>query len=311
MLRVLLLEESSQAKKTKAHLVEKGFDVKACDDLDLARHKMTEWGPDFFVADQSKIQDVEDFTVWLKNHYSEVNRPKIIVLAAHSTSENIRRLVQVKVDGYLIKPFKYSDLAERLLFLAQKKMHFDLGDGETSSASSLDLNLMPLHLTELVLQEALTVRPLERTLFNLCQMAALKMNAVRVSIMACDLEKMTGQVLGSSDDPEARKISVDLNKYPEVSHVLMTDKVAAIDNFSLNGSLKDLIQNAKTIQFNSMIVCPIYTNGVLSGVLSLRLNKDFKGLKEEDIRFARIVSFVVSLVLSRHVAALDFPKMTA
>ncbi|MEK6555845.1 MAG: GAF domain-containing protein, partial [Bdellovibrionota bacterium] len=101
-------------------------------------------------------------------------------------------------------------------------------------------------------------------------------------------------------------LQLDLAKYPEIQVVMNTGKMIAIENLENSRALKKIKTEIKTINFNSMIVCPILYRGKPFGVISVRLKDGQTKIREEDIHFVGVVAKIASLALN----AADISKMT-
>ena len=105
-------------------------------------------------------------------------------------------------------------------------------------------------------------------------------------------------VVANNDNKSATGIRLDLNKYPEVLNVTNTGQLIAIENIEKSPELRNIKELLHDVNFNSMVVCPIFRGNQSFGVLSLRLPPEKETLSDNEIRFIEIVSHVVSLVLS-------------
>lgn len=297
--RVLIADtEDTVTTRLKKFLTEQGFDVRIAGSGESMKKMLLEWYPDFLMIDLLLHDSPGLETLqWIKVNVPTPHVPKVIIMSAHNSAENVRKCLNAGADDYIVKPLKFGDVPNRLLFQAQRKKHWTLEPDEVTGA--VNPQSMSLHLAELIVKEAVVPRNTETTLYNMTRMVAMKLKAVRASLVFCNLDQNKGEVLASSDTPEARGIRLDLNQYPEVTHVLATDKVAVIDNLDLNPLLEGIKARVKTISFNSMIVCPVSQFGRPQCVFSIRLQTAFEGLKEEDVRFARLVSHVMGLVLEK------------
>ena len=128
-------------------------------------------------------------------------------------------------------------------------------------------------------------------------MAALKVGGVRCSVVRRVTQKQ-GVVMASSDERGAAGIRLDLNKYPEMQLVMNSRELLAIDNIDSSRQLSPIKKHFRNINFNSLIVCPIFYKDRIFGVLSMRMPPKKKQLSEDEIRFVEIVSRVASLAIS-------------
>jgi GAF domain-containing protein len=119
---------------------------------------------------------------------------------------------------------------------------------------------------------------------------------------------LDGVVVTSNDNRSASGIRLDLNKYPEVLNAHNTGQLIAIENLELSPELKNIKAMLNDVNFNSMVVCPVFKDNQPFGVLSLRLPPEKETLSDNEIRFVEIVSHVVSLVISNqnHKGKKDF-----
>lgn len=154
-----------------------------------------------------------------------------------------------------------------------------------------------LHLTDLVLRQAIAGDSIPNILFNLTKMVAIKLDGVRCSIVDV-VSPFAGIVVVSSDDRGAMGIELDLNKYPEIVNVMNTQVMIAIENLENSPELKSIRSLLRSTMFNSMIVCPVSRFQKPFGVLSLRMPLEKTSISDNEMRFVEIVSHTASLVLS-------------
>lgn len=72
----------------------------------------------------------------------------------------------------------------------------------------------------------------------------------------------------------------------------------AIDNLEASTSLKKIIPQLKNINFNSMIICPVYNDGKTFGAISMRMDRSKTHLPDEDIQFIKMLSKMISIYLN-------------
>ena len=77
---------------------------------------------------------------------------------------------------------------------------------------------------------------LEEKLFGITKMAALKVGALRCSIVQ-QLTYEKGVVLASNDKKDIGGLALDLTKYPEIQLTVNTGKTIVIDNLSESRAL--------------------------------------------------------------------------
>jgi transcriptional regulator with GAF, ATPase, and Fis domain len=149
----------------------------------------------------------------------------------------------------------------------------------------------------LVVSQALQKIKFEEVLFNLTQMAAMRVKGLRCSVVHY-LTHEKGVVLASSDKKNIAGLELDLKKYPEIQLVVNTGKIVVIDNLEESRALSKIKNELKEIVFNSMVVCPIYYHHKAFGVLSMRMPTENSTITDSDAHFLEYVSKVISLYLS-------------
>jgi DNA-binding response OmpR family regulator len=296
-IKVLIADDDNQLSRRLAdHLNERGFEARVAVSGKEARTMIVEWQPRFVLADLMLPEgNAISLIEYIKNEKALRHQfIHVIVLSGHNLEANVRQAVQSGAKDYLVKPFRFEDVHQRLLFHSRpyrQVSSVEVGDKRVEEAS------MMLHLTDLVLKQALGGGTLEEILFNLTRMVSLKMSGVRCSIVHVP-ETFHGVVVTSNDERGASGIRLNLNKYPEILHVMNGNVLVAIENLDNNPEMRELRQLAKDITFNSMIVCPVTRRGQPFGVLSLRMPPEKQTVSDNEIRFVEIVAQVISLTLS-------------
>jgi DNA-binding response OmpR family regulator len=320
-IKVLLADDDNQmTRRLSDFLIDKGFDVRSVNQGKEARAQILEWKPryvlaDLMLPDGNALQLIEFIKGEKTLRHQFIHT---IVMSGHNTPSNVKLAFQHGAKDYIVKPFKFDDLLKRLIF--HTRNYRGLADLNKES-NKFDESGMMLHLTDLFLRQALGGGHLDDILFNLTRMLTMKVDGVRCSIVHC-LDQHVGLVVTSNDDRSASGIQLDLYKYPEILHVLNTGNLIAIENIDESAELRHIKDAMTTVQFNSMVVCPLTRRGETFGVISLRMPPEKTKITDNEIRFVEIASHVISLVLSNEIhkekdnfwihpataAVLNFPK---
>jgi DNA-binding response OmpR family regulator len=275
----------------EVHKVEKGFEV---------LKEINTWKPRIVLIDLM-LPEGNAYEILEKiRGESKSGRPslvQIIVMSGHNIRSNVEKSLQMGASDYIIKPFLYEDVLHRLIFHLRKTR--TIQELNPNKDKSVDEGTLLLHLTDLVLRTANAADPLPEKLFNLTRMAALKLDGVRCSVIKVHNHK-DGEVVASHDSRDATGIKLDLNKYPEIIHVWQTGLLLAIENIDMSSELKAIRESLKSVNFSSLVVCPLYQNQKMYGALSLRLPSEKKRLSDNEIRFVEIIGHSLSLVLSAY-----------
>ncbi|HEX4924880.1 MAG TPA: response regulator [Bdellovibrionales bacterium] len=278
-------------------LNDKGFSCELVNNGRQLKSLLSNWIPQFIFVDLllPDLNAVDVLKFIQEDPILSKHNIQVLVTSGHNSVDNVRKCLTAGAVDYIVKPFRVEDILSRLVFHIQNKRQ--IVDVDKEDRSRLEGGDLFLNLMELVLREAASGRSHRSILYNLTKMVALSLKAVRCSVVECNREMMEGFVIASSDDPKVRDIKLDLNRYPEIIHVMNYGKVVAIENMELNPTLAKIKELVKTISFNALVVSPIYMRGELFGVLSARMDNKGKAFLDREIRFAQLVAHVAGLVL--------------
>lgn len=284
-------------RRTAEFLNDKGFSCELVNNGRQLKSLLQTWVPQFIFADLllpdmgavDILKFIQEDPVLSKQNIS------VLVTSSHNSFDNVRKCLIAGAIDYIVKPFRVEDILSRLVFHIQNKRK--IVDVDKEDRAHLEGGDLFLNLMELVLREATSGRANRAIQYNLTKMVALSLKAVRCSIVECNRESMEGFVVASSDDAKVRDIKLDLNRYPEIIHVMNTQKTVAIENMELNPVLAKIKELVKTISFNALVVAPVKVRGELFGVLSARMDNKGKTFLDREIRFAQLVAHVAGLVL--------------
>lgn len=306
-IRVLIADDEAV---TSNHLAEflsnNGFHCRHAKNGSTLRQLLQVWTPDFILIDLTlpELNAIELLKMLSENGQLKEDQIRVLVLSGHNNPGNVRECMRHGASDYITKPFKYVDILSRLVLHAQKRK--ELVSVESKSGAESEYYM---YLTELALQEAVRELSASELLHNITRMASLAMKAVRVSVIECKQELRTGIVRASSDKRNLGRLTINLNKYPEILYVLNKDQVLALDNLKNDSIMSFLTTQNKSISFNSMVVCPIHVSGQIYGVFSARLPESKAALADHEIRFAKIMAFISGLILQKsELAAAEDPK---
>jgi DNA-binding response OmpR family regulator len=292
-------DDGASSRRLQDFLKERGFSVDVVANGKLAKERITMWKPTFVICDLT-LADLNAFQLlsWIKTDPSvKDNKPKVFVTSAHNIVKNIKECISLGASDYIVKPFKYEDILTRLVFHIQNKREL-ISEAGKEKAGKLEGADIYLHLLELVLRETLSGRAQSEILLNITKMIAITLKAVRCSVVMISEDLQAGTVLASSDSRDARGFLLDMNKYPEMLHVMNSEKAIVIEDLAYDPMLAKIKDLVKGISFNSMIVCPVSRNGSMYGVISARMDRAHSKFNDRDIRFCQIVAQITSLLMS-------------
>lgn len=297
-IKVLIADDDGQMSRRLADFITShGFEARIASNGADARAQILEWRPRLVLAD---MMLPEMGALGILDYIRSEPRLKhqlinVMVMSGHNNASNVRQSLDRGAKDYLVKPFKAEDVLRRLVFHCRTYRH--LQELSRQEYGTVDEGSLMLHLTDLVLRQAIAGDSIPNILFNLTKMVALKVDGVRCNIVHA-VSSFQGIVVVSNDDRNATGIELDLNKYPEIVNVMNTGVMIAIENIENSPELKPIRSLLRNTNFNSMIVCPVSRFKKPFGVLSLRMPPEKTAISDNEMRFVEIVSHVVSLVLS-------------
>lgn len=297
-IKILLADDDNQlSRRLGDFIAEHGFEVRYAESGTQATAILLEWKPRFILADLMlpeinalSLMDFIKADSRLRHH-----RVGVIVMSGHNSAFNVKQAFQRGARDYIVKPFKPIDVLKRLVFHCRS--YRKVREVSPRHNSGADEASFMLHLTDLILRQALAGTTTQEILFNLTRMASMKVDGVRCSVIQC-IDSAEGVVVISNDNQAAAGIRLDLNKYPEVLNVFNTGQLIAIENISQSPDLKHIKAELQDVSFNSMVVCPVERHRQPFGVFSVRLPEEKETISDHEIRFIEIVAHVISLVLN-------------
>ena len=298
-IRLLVVDrETLISRRIKEYMAENGIECEIVTQGKELLKTVASWKPNYILidlvfADYPALQLLKD----LKSDplMAQMNIG-VMVTSSHNSAKNVQTAFAAGACDYIVKPYKAEEILSRVVFQMQKSP--PPPEIESVDIHALEGAALYLHLLELIMKEATSVRNPREKLFGLMQMLALSMKAVRCSIIKTDIQKFEGVVLASSDDIRVKKIDIDLSKYPEVIHTVNTQKTTTIEDIGFNPELARLKKVVKTISFNSIIVTPIWLNGDVFGVVSARMDSKTQKLSDMQVRFCEVIAHVCSMVFN-------------
>lgn len=198
---------------------------------------------------------------------------KIIVISRQVQKANIQNAIRAGASDFVAEPFEAENLYKRIQYHLTPKKILEPRGYESSLASEHCipyLNVM-LEATE---NFSHTDRGHDHGTYykTLCDIAKL-LDSNRASLIIVDFESSGGMVLASSDDPKFSDFAVDLNKYPEILHVMYSGHFVMIGDVSQNTLTQNIGDTVRSISIGSLMVFPVRFQNDVTGVLTIRRAK--------------------------------------
>lgn len=294
-IRILIADDDGQASRRMLDfLIQSNFDCRMCHNGVEAKKILLAWKPKVLLADLM-LPDGNAFELlrYCQNEPGlRTSDVAVIVLSGHNSPENVRDSYQRGARDYITRPLMYKDLLNRVVFHCRDPRTISL-----ETKNSITAHTDTLKIADLIITQALQKLTFEEILYNMTCMAALKIKGLRCSIVY-GLTGDKGIVLASNDRKDIAGLALDLRKYPEIQLVVNTGKMVVIDDLNESKALSRIKNDLKDIQFNSMIVSPIYYHHKIFGVISIRMPTEQTKMSDSDVHFIDYVAKVISLYLS-------------
>lgn len=293
---ILIADQERLAAKALAAFMEtKGFEVRVTNDGDEAQEIVKTWKPRFVLIDLLLPKfNAFQMVRWINEDKPIGDRAlDVLIMSGHSSEFNVKQAIQTGAKDYLVKPFDPMTLIQRLYFHSRVR-RINNTARKKQQASESELALKQIFL---LIQQSVTGEDEANSIFHLTRMAAIRLGGVRSSVVEV-LSDREGVVVTSHDNPKASGIRLDLNNYPEIFNVSATMEPLVVENLGKDASWSMILSEVKDIQFNGLVVAPIFTRQGFFGVLSIRIPESDKPVADADVQFVSIAAGVIGLILS-------------
>lgn len=286
--------ESQLTRRLNDFLKEKGLTVNYITDGSTAKEAMLQMKPDFVVIDlvMSQFSALQCLEVVGTNE--SLKNTKVIVTSKHNSMSNVRNVIAKGACDYVIKPYDIEDMVNRMAFQVQKKKEYEAKNRQDDSGKSAHF----FSYVDLMLRESSSNKPIQTRAYNLTRMLAMTVKAVRISLIQCHEDRKKGVVRASSDDGNLKHLEINIARYPEVQYVMNQEKIVVLENLANDPMMGQIKQLVKSVSFNSMVVAPVFKNGVFYGALSTRFDEEHQKIANTEIKFCDMIANMLSLLIS-------------
>jgi PAS domain S-box-containing protein len=192
----------------------------------------------------------------------EKTRALPLLLLANE-DERVVKALEIGISGFMFKPIKRTELLIRIRSLVGS-LEFPV----PISAQEIDLGSI-LSLTQTLVSSL----DFQEILFTIVKKIAEVVRVDRVSIVLVPDDRDVGYVVATSDDAQITDLRLNLNKYPEIQHVLNTKKSLVINNAETH-PLLDVVRSSVTNRLTALTLIPIVWEDRAFGVLFIRAVTD-------------------------------------
>ena len=210
----------------------------------------------------------------------------IVVLTALDSDEEIQRVFLEGADDYVHKPFRPTELVARIRGQLQLRESLDRLSRRERNAQTV------VELTQ-TLASSLEIRTILHTVVaRLAQLVKVD----RCSIVLVGEAQDVGYVVATSDDERLRDLPIDLQKYPEILHVLRTGETLVIRGAPNHPLLQSVSDQVVHLTFNSLALVPILHENNPHGVIFMRAHGE-ASFGDDELALVRTVANATSIAL--------------
>jgi PAS domain S-box-containing protein len=210
----------------------------------------------------------------------------IVVLTALDSDEEIQRVFLEGADDYVHKPFRPTELVARIRGQLQLRESLDRLSRRERNAQTV------VELTQ-TLASSLEIRTILHTVVaRLAQLVRVE----RCSIVLVGDDKNVGHVVATSDDEHLRDLTISLQNYPEIMHVLRTGETLVIRGAPNHPLLLSILDQVAHLSFHSLALVPILHENNPHGVIFMRAHGE-ASFGDDELALVRTVANATSIAL--------------
>jgi CheY-like chemotaxis protein len=255
------------------------FIIEEAGDGDTAVTKAQEFVPDIILMDllMPGVDGVEACRRIKQD--SRTAAIPVILLTTTKDKDHLVAAFAAGADDYITKPYSDKELLARIRANLFKRDATALLETKTRDTEKV-VDISQAIFSSLNSQEILQI-----IVKKIAEYIAVK----RCSIVQIE-EKGYGFVLASSDNPVAKKIRIELKRYPEVEEVIRTGKALIVKDAKHHPLLDDVKEYIADLDFDTILVIPICYQKEVISTLMLRTTAGSKSFNSRELRFCQMVA---------------------
>jgi len=231
-----------------------------------------------------------DFCTELYKTDPKVNT-KVLVVSESRRRETILSVISAGASDYVLSPFKNEDMLNRVKYHLRK---IQLIEAKEITSVLHDERVDTIYRVLEILSKGLSPH---ETLYEITRQVNHVLPVKRCNFVGGNTLCDVGYVAASNDNPDFEGFKIDIEKYPEVRQVMQTGKVVVIEDMANDPIMSDIKKEFKNIDFNSIIVVPVFYREAVVGVLSIRAQDENKIFTPEEIRICQLIGIAAAQAL--------------
>jgi DNA-binding response OmpR family regulator len=195
---------------------------------------------------------------------------KIIVISRQVQKVNIQNTIRAGANDFVADPFDNENLQNRIVYHMSPKQVIEPAGFEQIVAGQAAWDYVKLMLETTELMSRSQREKTHAAFYTVLQGIAKLLESNRTSLIIVDEKSNSGVVLATSDDPKFFNFPIQLNKYPEIMHVMHTGNLVVVEDVSQNAMTEAIARTVRSIAIGSLLVFPIRFQADILGVMTIR-----------------------------------------
>jgi two-component system cell cycle response regulator len=207
----------------------------------------------------------------------------VLMISSMPPEEATVRSLGLGAADFIPKPFRVRELLARVK--AHLRVGRELNQARAEARSRSEM-------IDIMQEVTASLKP-EEIYQILVRRVAHGLNISRCSIVTAGAEDEQGTVVAAFENPTLHNLPVDLRKYPEIRHALITGEVVLVRDATTDPLYEEARQwwasESQPVQTRSAIALRFSLRGQPAGVFFLRTTTEDAPLNEQDVLFAEQV----------------------
>lgn len=216
--------------------------------------------------------------------------PTVITFAA-SQPEDVVRALALGASDALAAPVHLPELCARLMLRVSSRVE---------SASFTQNSQNTNRLFEAFQDICIALRP-EEILETLVQRLGATMNVRHLSFVLTPPDSLEGRAVAVFEDPRARDLVIDLEKYPEIIEAVQSERTVFVPDLLRSPLFESTRERWRAsglaVEVQSVAAIPLAAAGRVMGVILLRNRAGDPRITQEQVNFAEALARATSRVL--------------
>ena len=213
----------------------------------------------------------------------------VLMISSMPPEEATVRSLGLGAADFIPKPFRVRELLARVK--AHLRVGRELNQARAEARSRSEM-------MDIMQEVTASLKP-EEIYQILVRRVAHGLNISRCSIIIAGPDDEAGTVVAAFENPMLHNLSVDLRRYPEIQHALVTGEVVLVRDATTHPLYQDIRHSweaeGKPVQTRSAIALRFTLRQQPAGVFFLRTTTEDAPLNEQDVQFAdQVIGAAVS-----------------